>query len=101
MPPNPFLKPNRLCRREALPLIGALFAADRGRGMAAAPQLFEEWLRASPAERKEGVTASLERIRKMDGAIHAWVQVLPQPQIADGPLAGIPFAAKDIMETRA
>ena len=34
-------------------------------------------------------------------AIHAWVEVLPQPQIADGPLAGIPFGAKDIMETRA
>jgi len=101
MPLNPFLKSIRLRRREALPLIGALFAAGRGRGMAPTPQLFEEWLRASPQQRKQGLTASLERIRQLDGAIHAWVQVLPQPQIADGPLAGIPFAAKDIMETRA
>src|SRR6266550_7327424 len=98
---NPPTKRNRLRRREALPLIGALFTAKRGEGKAAAPQLLEEWLHATPAERKEGLTASLERIHQLDGSIHAWVQVMPQPQIADGPLAGIPFAAKDIMETRA
>jgi Asp-tRNA(Asn)/Glu-tRNA(Gln) amidotransferase A subunit family amidase len=98
---NPLTKRNRLRRREAFPLIGALFTANRGEGKAAAPQLLEEWLHATPAERKQGLQASLERIRQLDGSIHAWVQVMPQPQIADGPLAGIPFAAKDIMETRA
>ena len=92
---------NRLRRREALPLIGALFAAKRGRGMAATPQLLEDWLHATPAGRKQALAASLERIRQLDDSIHAWVQVLPQPQIAEGPLAGIPFGAKDIMETRA
>ena len=97
---NPLTKRTRLRRREALPLIGALFTAKRSEGKAAAPQLLEEWLHATPAERKQGLTASLERIRQLDGSIHAWVQVSPQPQVADGPLSGIPFAAKDIMETR-
>jgi Asp-tRNA(Asn)/Glu-tRNA(Gln) amidotransferase A subunit family amidase len=97
---NPLTKRNRLRRREALPLIGALFTAKRGDGKAAAPQLLEEWLHATPTERKQGLQASLDRIQQLDGSIHAWVQVMPQPQIADGPLAGIPFAAKDIMETR-
>ena len=92
---------NRLRRRDALPLIGALLAAQRGEGRAASPELFEDWVRATPAERKQALAASLERIQRLDDSIHAWVQVLPQPQIADGPLAGIPFGAKDIMETRA
>ncbi len=35
-----------------------------------------------------------------DASIRAWVQVLPQKPTGDGPLAGIPFGAKDIMETR-
>ncbi len=92
---------NHLCRRDMLTLIGASLAVERGEGMAASPELFEDWLRATPAERKQALAASLERIRRLDDSIHAWVQVLPQPQIADGPLAGIPFGAKDIMETRA
>jgi Asp-tRNA(Asn)/Glu-tRNA(Gln) amidotransferase A subunit family amidase len=36
----------------------------------------------------------------MDPKIQAWVQVAPQPALGDGPLSGIPFGAKDIMETR-
>ena len=42
----------------------------------------------------------LERIRALDPSIHAWVQVAPQEPVGDGPLAGIPFGAKDIIETR-
>ena len=42
----------------------------------------------------------LERIRALDPSIHAWVQVAPQDPTGDGPLAGIPFGAKDIIETR-
>ena len=42
----------------------------------------------------------LERIRALDPSIHAWVQVAPQDPAGDGPLAGIPFGAKDIIETR-
>ena len=36
----------------------------------------------------------------MDSSIHAWVQVLPQRPTGAGILSEIPFAAKDIMETR-
>ncbi|MGH9256665.1 MAG: amidase, partial [Vicinamibacterales bacterium] len=35
-----------------------------------------------------------------DPSIHAWVQVQPQTPTGDGPLTGIPFGAKDIIETR-
>jgi Asp-tRNA(Asn)/Glu-tRNA(Gln) amidotransferase A subunit family amidase len=42
----------------------------------------------------------LERIRQMDSAIQAWVQVMPQPAIATGPLSGIPFGVKDIIEAQ-
>lgn len=36
----------------------------------------------------------------MDASIQAWVQIAPQPPTGDGPLDGIPFGAKDIIETR-
>jgi len=36
----------------------------------------------------------------MDGSIRAWVQVQPQPQTGEGPLAGIPFGVKDVFETQ-
>lgn len=42
----------------------------------------------------------LARIAECDAEIHAWVQIAPQPPLAPGPLSGIPFGAKDIMETR-
>lgn len=63
-------------------------------------ETFSDWLRASPADRAAGIKACLDRIGAMDPKIQAWVQVLPQPALGDGPLAGIPFGAKDIMETR-
>ena len=46
------------------------------------------------------MASCLERIRALDPSIHAWVQVAPQDPAGDGPLAGIPFGAKDIIETR-
>jgi Asp-tRNA(Asn)/Glu-tRNA(Gln) amidotransferase A subunit family amidase len=46
------------------------------------------------------VAACRELIRALDPSIHAWVQVDPQDPAGDGPLAGIPFGAKDIIETR-
>lgn len=42
----------------------------------------------------------LARIRAEDESIHAWVQVLPRKATGNGTLSGIPFGAKDIMETR-
>ena len=42
----------------------------------------------------------LARIRELDPSIHAWVKVDPQPATGEGPLSGLPFGAKDIIETR-
>ena len=36
----------------------------------------------------------------MDPSIRAWVQVMPEKPTGNGKLAGIPFGAKDIIETR-
>ena len=52
--------------------------------------------------------ACLARIRERDPSIHAWVKVDPQPATGEGPLSealsealsGVPFGAKDIIETR-
>jgi Asp-tRNA(Asn)/Glu-tRNA(Gln) amidotransferase A subunit family amidase len=58
------------------------------------------WLALSRDERDRAVQSCLERIRALDASIHAWVQVAPQDPAGDGPLAGVPFGAKDIIETR-
>ena len=58
------------------------------------------WLAVSREDRAALVRACLERIGEVDASIHAWVDVQPQPIQCDGPLAGIPFGAKDIIETR-
>ena len=58
------------------------------------------WLAVSREDRRALVQACLDRIREVDASIHAWVDVQPQPIQCDGPLAGIPFGAKDIIETR-
>ena len=67
---------------------------------AARLETFSDWLNASREARQAALAAAQERIRAIDGSIHAWVQVSPQPPLGDGPLSGIPFGAKDIMETR-
>lgn len=59
-----------------------------------------QWLNASPAARQRALQPCLDRIRAMEPSIHAWVQVLPQRPTGNGPLLEIPFAAKDIIETR-
>ena len=59
-----------------------------------------DWLALSRDERDRALQSCLERIRALDSSIHAWVQVAPQEPASDGPLAGIPFGAKDIIETR-
>jgi len=50
------------------------------------------------------LAACLARIRERDPSIHAWVKVDPQPATGEGPLSkalsGVPFGAKDIIETR-
>ena len=57
-------------------------------------------MNASHQAREGALQASLARISAMDPSIHAWVQVFPQRPTGEGVLSEIPFAAKDIMETR-
>lgn len=88
-------------RRAFLAGLSAAVAGSRS-VWAQAPTIetFTQWMQASKREREDAVKACLQRIQKLDPSIHAWVQVAPQPALGDGPLAGIPFGAKDIMETR-
>ena len=91
-----------LDRRAFLMAVSAAAAGSDMTGMAAqTPRLdtFTQWLNASREARVRALPASLDHIRAMDPSIHAWVQVLPQRPTGDGPLAEIPFGAKDIMET--
>ena len=89
-----FFKDSSLTRREMVSLLAA------GASAKSVPLTrLEQWIHADSNARKQALEQALERIRRMDGSIHAWVQVRPQPQAADGPLAGIPYGAKDIIET--
>ena len=90
-----------ITRRAFLTALPAAVAASRSiRAQRALLETFTQWMQASPGDRAAGVKACLQRIQKLDPQIRAWVQVLPQPALGDGPLIGIPFGAKDIMETR-
>ncbi|MCC6391092.1 MAG: amidase [Bryobacterales bacterium] len=42
----------------------------------------------------------VERIRKEDPRLHAWVETRLESHSIDGPLKGVPYGAKDIVETR-
>ena len=88
-------------RRAFLAGLPAAVAGAR-RVWAQAPPIetFTQWMHASKREREDAVKACLQRIQTLEPRIHAWVQIAPQPALGEGPLAGIPFGAKDIMETR-
>jgi Asp-tRNA(Asn)/Glu-tRNA(Gln) amidotransferase A subunit family amidase len=85
---------------------GVAFGAAAGVStlFAQSPRLetFSDWIRADRDARKRGLAQCLERIRQLEPSIHAWVQVQQQPEqpTGDGPLFGIPFGAKDIIETK-
>src|SRR6266851_8943343 len=72
-----------------------VFAAGSGY-----PVTFTEWLRASSKDRDIALQPAVERIRAADASIQAWVQVRPQKPTGSGKLTGIPFGAKDIIETK-
>ena len=78
----------------------AVTGAAHAWAQAAPIETFTQWMRASRPERDAAVKACLQRIAELDPRIQAWVQVAPQPALGAGPLDGIPFGAKDIMETR-
>ena len=95
-----FASRSYLSRRD---LLSVLAAAGATSGLLSAGNeslvRLEDWLRADLAARERAVALSLERIRRMDKSIRAWVEVKPQKSTGTGPLAGIPFGAKDIIET--
>jgi len=95
-----FSDQGQMRRRDVLSLLGSNLALGTLYAESKLPETFQEWLRGDARTRKRALELSLQRIREMDSSIHAWVQIRPQPQTANGPLAGIPFGVKDIIETR-
>lgn len=86
--------------RRTFLLSGAALAVGGRQKPPARLETLSQWLQASRPDRVAALDACLERIRAMDPDIQAWVQVSPQRPTGDGPLAEIPFGAKDIVETR-
>jgi Asp-tRNA(Asn)/Glu-tRNA(Gln) amidotransferase A subunit family amidase len=97
----PCLERHKINRRSLL--IGGIATAFAARTALAQPPRLEtltQWFNASRTERAAALQQCLARIRELDPSIHAWVQVSPQKPTGNGKLAGIPFGAKDIIETR-
>lgn len=80
-------------------LLSGLVLARSVRAQDVHLETFLQWTEASPAAREAALPLLLNRIREREPEIHAWVQVSPQRPIAGGPLSGIPFGVKDIIET--
>jgi len=94
-----------ICRKiDRRSLLFGSFATVMGAkaGATGTPRLetLTQWLNASPQERELALQSCLDRIQAMDPSIHAWVQVMPEKPTGNGKLAGIPFGAKDIIETQ-
>src|ERR1700737_3007771 len=81
-------------------LIGSCAEAMRSTVQEPRLETLTQWLSASREARRLALQSCLDRIRVMDGSIHAWVQVLPQSTTEDGQLSEVPFGVKDVMETR-
>ena len=64
------------------------------------PHGLSEWIAASPEARARAFARCIETTDLRDSDIHAWVQRTIESASAEGPLHGIPFGAKDIIETR-
>ncbi len=64
------------------------------------PQRLSEWIEASSEARARAFTRCIETTDARDTEIHAWVRRTTDRGGAPGPLQGIPFGAKDIIETR-
>lgn len=59
-----------------------------------------QWMKADREARKRGLEVCLARIQELEPSIHAWVQVKPEMPTGDGPLSGIPFGVKDIIDSQ-
>ncbi|MGE5245214.1 MAG: amidase [Betaproteobacteria bacterium] len=66
--------------------------------MTTGPRTLTEWLAVPRDAREAALACCLERIRALEPAVHAWVQIAPRKPTGDGPLQGIPFGSKDIIE---
>jgi Asp-tRNA(Asn)/Glu-tRNA(Gln) amidotransferase A subunit family amidase len=84
----------------AVSAAAAASAAARTVAQAPRPVTLTQWMNASGEIRARALQQTVDYIRTADPSIHAWVQVQPQGPTSGGPLDGIPFGAKDIMETR-
>jgi Asp-tRNA(Asn)/Glu-tRNA(Gln) amidotransferase A subunit family amidase len=62
-------------------------------------ETLSDWLRAPAPLREPAVAQLVERVRELDGRIHAWAAIAPQAPLGDGPLFGIPVGVKDVFET--
>src|SRR5437868_2201187 len=60
----------------------------------------EGWMLASAPESRRAVLDCLRRIREQDSSIHAWVRLNSTLNPVAGPLAGIPFGVKDVIDAR-
>ena len=89
-----------LRRRDVLRFLAAGFTAKELHARANDLTTLEEWLRADVESRKRARESLVRKVRDLDRSIHAWVQIDPQPQTGDGPLSGIPFGVKDVIETQ-
>jgi Asp-tRNA(Asn)/Glu-tRNA(Gln) amidotransferase A subunit family amidase len=57
-------------------------------------------LEAGEVSAQELADLCLRRIAESDPEVLAWASVSTHPRLADGPLMGLPYGAKDIFETR-
>jgi Asp-tRNA(Asn)/Glu-tRNA(Gln) amidotransferase A subunit family amidase len=85
--------------RRAFLLSGAALAI--GRSNQPPPlRTLSDWLGASVDARRRALAPLLTHIRAVEPSVQAWVHVAPRPSSGRGPLAEIPFAVKDVLETR-
>ncbi len=60
---------------------------------------FVQWLESGDKTPADLLRLCEARIAECEPQVRAWVEVAPQLGLPDGPLRGIPFAAKDVFET--
>ena len=60
---------------------------------------FLEWIERGERMPADLVALCLRRIAEAEPAVRAWVEVSPRAGRGEGPLRGIPYGAKDIIET--
>jgi amidase len=81
-------------------LLAAIAVGTRTYAAGARFDTLREWLVADPQAREAARQGCLDTIGAREDDVRAWVQVKPQPPLGAGPLIGIPFGVKDIIETQ-